>query len=139
MTQLSGIDFITYYAPNLYESIGMTRHTSTLVGGFQALEYFLVGWIPVFLIERIGRRKMMIGGTPGCCVMMTLAAIMIHNGGKAASIVAVVCIYGFNPCFAFAWLTVPWLYGTEVTTLRIRAKGASKLWVQNVGDVKRRE
>jgi hypothetical protein len=67
--------------------------------------------------------------------MMMLAAILIHNGGKAASIAAVCCIYGFNSCFAFAWLTVPWLYGTEVTTLRIRAKGASAAsgayWIWN--------
>lgn len=135
MTQLSGINFITYYAPNLYESIGMDRHTSVLVGGFQALEYFFIGWVPVFLIERVGRRKMMIGGSAGCCIMMGCASILINNGAKAASIAAVVCIYGFNSCFAFAWLTVPWLYGTEVTTLRIRAKGASvasgAYWIWN--------
>jgi hypothetical protein len=36
------INFITYYAPNLYEQIGLSREVSTLVGGFQALEYFII-------------------------------------------------------------------------------------------------
>jgi len=42
--------------------------------------------VHVFLIDRVGRRKMMMGGSAVCCLMMMLAAILIQNGGKAPSI-----------------------------------------------------
>ncbi|KAK8204305.1 hypothetical protein M8818_005150 [Zalaria obscura] len=124
--QMSGINLITQYAPKIFQdSIGMTRSTSQLVAGFNSLEYMLATIPPIFYIERVGRRKILMAGAVGQCLTMAVLAITVHHGGYAAGIVGAAMLFLFNTVFAQAWLTAPWLYASEICTLRLRARGAA--------------
>ncbi|KAJ9494348.1 hypothetical protein LTR99_000004 [Exophiala xenobiotica] len=124
--QMSGINLITQYAPIIFQSsIGMTRSTSQLVAGLNSLEYMLATIPPIFYIEKVGRRKILMVGALGQCLTMAILAITVHNGNYAAGIVGAAMLFLFNTIFAQAWLTAPWLYASEICTLRLRARGAA--------------
>lgn len=110
MQQLSGINLITYYAPVIFEqSVGMPHSLALLLAGFNGVAYFLSSLIPIWLIDRLGRRKLMIFAAAGQCVCMAILAGTVSNGGSGAGIVATVMLFLFNFFFAVGLLAIPWL------------------------------
>jgi MFS family permease len=105
-SQLSGINLITYYAPVIFQSIGLSRDLALLVAGFNATEYLLASCIPIWIIERVGRRQLMLTGSIGQALSMMVLAICVHDKGQAAGYVACVCLFMFNTFFSWGWLTV---------------------------------
>jgi MFS family permease len=66
MQQLSGINLITYYATVIFEqSVGMPHNTALLLAGFNGVAYFLSSLVPIWVIERLGRRKLMLFAATG--------------------------------------------------------------------------
>lgn len=84
-------------------------------------EYFLASWIAVFIIEKIGRRKLMLFGAAGQSASMVILAVMTKIGGTTPGIVAAAFLFIFNTFFAVGWLGMTWLYPAEIVPLRIRA------------------
>jgi sugar porter (SP) family MFS transporter len=124
--QMSGINLITQYAPIIFEqSIGMSRSVSQLVAGFNSLEYMLATILPIFYIEKVGRRKVLMWGAFGQAMTMMVLAITVNHGGYGAGIVGAAMLFLFNTIFAQGWLTSPWLYASEICTLQLRARGAA--------------
>lgn len=120
--QISGINLITYYAANIYENqIGLTGFVSRILAACNGTEYFLASFIPVFTIERIGRRPLMLIGAIGMSLSMVVLTITNWHGGSAAGIVAAAFLFIFNTFFAIGWLGMTWLYPAEIVPLRIRA------------------
>lgn len=134
--QMSGINLITQYAPIIFEqSIGMSRSVSQLVAGFNSLEYMLATIPPIFYIEKVGRRKVLMWGALGQALTMMILAITVHDGSYGAGIVGAAMLFLFNTIFAQGWLTCPWLYASEICTLQLRARGAAMasagFWIIN--------
>ena len=66
--QISGINLITYYIPNVLEDIvGLSPFNSKLIAACNGTQYFMASWIAVFTIEKVGRRKLMLFGAAGKC------------------------------------------------------------------------
>ncbi|KAL9623941.1 MAG: hypothetical protein Q9160_001933 [Pyrenula sp. 1 TL-2023] len=120
--QISGINLITYYAATIYENeIGLTPFLSRVLAACNGTEYFLASWIAVFVIERIGRRPLMLFGAAGMSISMIILAVMTRIGGSGPGIVAAAFLFIFNTFFAIGWLGMTWLYPAEIVPLRIRA------------------
>ncbi|KAL2441530.1 Sugar transporter STL1 [Exophiala dermatitidis] len=120
--QISGINLITYYAATIYENeIGLTPFISRILAACNGTEYFLAALIPIFIIERVGRRKLMLIGAAGMSASMVILAVTNKIGGTAAGIVAAITLFGFNTAFAIGWLGLTWLLPAEIVPLRIRA------------------
>ncbi|KIW11419.1 hypothetical protein PV08_10719 [Exophiala spinifera] len=120
--QISGINLITYYAATIYENeIGLTPFISRILAACNGTEYFLASWISVFIIEKVGRRKLMLVGAAGMSISMVILAVMTKIGGSACGIVAATFLFVFNTFFAIGWLGMTWLYPAEIVPLRIRA------------------
>ncbi|KAK8190553.1 general substrate transporter [Phyllosticta capitalensis] len=142
--QISGINLITYYAANIYENyVGLSPFISRILAACNGTEYFIASWIPVFLIEKVGRRSLMLFGAVGMSLSMAVLAIANSiNEGKtaaerntAAGIVAAAFLFVFNSFFAVGWLGMTWLYPAEIVPLRIRAPAnalaTSANWIFN--------
>ncbi|KAE9972534.1 hypothetical protein BLS_003979 [Venturia inaequalis] len=132
MQQLSGINLITYYAPVIFEqSVGMPHSLALLLAGFNGVAYFISSLIPIWLIDRLGRRKLMIFAAAGQCVCMAILAGTVSNGGSGAGIVATVMLFLFNFFFAVGLLAIPWLLPAEYAPLAIRTRAASLATASN--------
>ncbi|ETN41564.1 uncharacterized protein HMPREF1541_03500 [Cyphellophora europaea CBS 101466] len=144
--QICGINLITYYATFVFEnSLGFGPQLSRLLAALNGTEYFLASLVALPLIERVGRRKLMIFGAFGMMASMAILAgststgTTDENGAPQLStlygVVAVVFLFGFNTFFAIGWLGMTWLYPAEVTNLRIRihanALSTCSNWLSN--------
>ncbi|TFY83831.1 hypothetical protein EWM64_g200 [Hericium alpestre] len=119
--QITGINIITYYATVLFERLGLNEVKSRIVAACNGTEYFLASLIAIALIDRVGRRKLMLFGATGQTITMVLLAILGSIDNSACRIVSVVLLFLFNSLFAIGWLGMTWLYPAEIVGLRIRA------------------
>ncbi|KAM6536116.1 hypothetical protein FALCPG4_005634 [Fusarium falciforme] len=131
MQQLSGINLITYYAPVIFqESVGISHNLSLLLAGFNGIAYFLSSLVPIWLIDRLGRRKLMLFAAGGQCVCMAILAGTVYNGSVPAGIIAIVMLF-FNFFFAVGLLAIPWLLPAEYAPLAIRTRAAALATASN--------
>lgn len=125
MQQICGINLITYYAGTIFESyIGMTPLNSRILAACNGTEYFLASLIPIFIIEKVGRRKLFLFGTVGQCLTMLFLYVsmeMAKQGKPGASIGAAVLLFIFNTFFGMSLLSLTWLYPPEISSLEVRA------------------
>lgn len=134
--QISGINLITYYAAKIYSDLGMSPFMSRLLAALNGTEYFIASWPAVFLVERVGRRKLMLFGAAGqAATMAILAGVNSRPTEKPFQIAGIVFLFVFNTFFAIGWLGMTWLYPAEITPLRTRAPAnalsTSSNWIFN--------
>ncbi|KAJ3973868.1 general substrate transporter [Lentinula raphanica] len=118
--QITGINLITYYATILFERLGINDVKSRILAACNGTEYFLASLVAIFLIDRVGRRKLMLFGGIGQCLTMVLLAVLGSINNSAADIVSAVLLFVFNSFFAVGWLGMTWLYPAEIVGLRMR-------------------
>lgn len=118
--QISGINLITYYAADIYEnSIGMGHLMSRILAACNGTEYFLASLIPIWIVEKVGRRPLMLVGAVGMSLsMVVLAVTTSYPGQTGPGIVAAVFLFVFNTFFAWGWLGMTWLYPAEIVSDR---------------------
>lgn len=142
--QISGINLITYYAPNIYKSIGLQGHLPQLIAACNGTEYFLASLLPIFTIEKFGRRPYMLVGAAGMSLSMIALTVSNYYNENAplnsaaqqgGGVAAAVFLFVFNTFFAWGWLGMTWLYPAEIVPLRIRAPAnalsTSANWIFN--------
>ncbi|KIK65384.1 hypothetical protein GYMLUDRAFT_38835 [Collybiopsis luxurians FD-317 M1] len=118
--QVNGINLITYYATILFERLGINDVKSRILAACNGTEYFLASLVAIFLIDRVGRRRLMLMSAVGQCITMVLLAILGSINNSAADIVSAVLLFVFNSIFAVGWLGMTWLYPAEIVGLRMR-------------------
>ncbi|KAK0214533.1 general substrate transporter [Armillaria fumosa] len=123
MQQLSGINVTTYYLPLvLQNSVGLSNSLSRLLAACNAMSYLGFSFTGLYLIERAGRRKLLIFGAAGQAVCYILiSAFLSQNMGAAAT----AFFFLFYVFFGSCWQGVPWLYPVEINSLSMRTKGAA--------------
>ncbi|RMZ19445.1 hypothetical protein D0859_16563, partial [Hortaea werneckii] len=138
--QISGINLITYYAPTLYGRVGLgTGHLPKLLAACNGTEYLLAAFIPIFIIEKTGRRLLMLIGAFGMAASMAVLSgtnwALRNNGDKQAGYTQAAFLFIFNSFFAIGWLGMTWLYPAEIVSLKIRAPtnalSTSANWIFN--------
>ena len=122
--QVSGINAINYYAPRIFQMIfGEGSELAALAGtigvGVVNLTFTLLAFL---VIDRFGRRAMIIGGSSMMILMHALVAWQLSQPAPNAAI-AVTGILGFIAFFACSSGAVIWVYISEVFPNVVRAKG----------------
>ncbi|SDS23030.1 sugar porter family MFS transporter [Gramella sp. MAR_2010_147] len=129
--QLSGINAFLYYAPRIFESAGLGASTALLssIGiGVVNLLFTLLG---VFLIDRLGRKQLMLYGSIGYIISLSLvaAAFFLNWGGLWVP----VFLFLFIASHAIGQGAVIWVFISEIFPNRLRASGqafgSSTHWV----------
>lgn len=80
--------------------------------------------IAIFVIERLGRRNLLLWTAILMGATMAILAGLyeeVYSGNTAAQVISVLCLFLFNSWFSVGWLGMTWLYPAEITPLRIRA------------------
>ena len=121
--QLSGINAILYYLNDIFKSAGFSKVSGDLqavaVGGTN----LLFTMIAMSVIDRIGRRRLLLAGSVGTAVC--LAGVSAIFFSQAHRNLLVWLLVGFIASFAFSQGAVIWVYLSEVFPNRVRAKGQS--------------
>lgn len=124
MQQFTGANMINYYAPVVYaNTMGLSRNLSLILGGCTALTYLAASFIPLWTVERFGRRVLLMVSSAGLCLCFTMASILLSVGTRNAAYAATAFVFAFQIFLGIGWLSIPWFYPSEVTTTRIRSRG----------------
>jgi len=121
--QFSGINAILYYLNDVFQRAGFSKVSSdvqAVVIGFTNLVFTLIA---MSMIDRLGRRKLLLAGAVGTAISLTGVA-MIFATGKQPKLLLWLLV-GFIASFAFSQGAVIWVYLSEVFPNLVRAKGQS--------------
>jgi len=101
-----------------------------------ALINFLATFPGMWLVENIGRKKMLVYG--GIGMSISHFGIALFYGLSTTHILqpslawgALICVYTYTFCFSSCWGPTPWVYQSEIFPLRIRAKGQASATMAN--------
>jgi hypothetical protein len=121
--QLSGCNAVIYYLPVLLkQSLGQTNDQALLLGGINMICYAVFATFSWFFIEKIGRRKLFLGGTFGQLTAMTITFACLIPGDPKTADGAVFGLFLYMCFFGATWLPLPWLYPAEISPIKTRAK-----------------
>ncbi|KAK9471334.1 general substrate transporter [Dipodascopsis tothii] len=130
--QWTGINAILYYAPTIFQSLGLTSNTvSILATGVVGILQWLPTIPTALYIDRIGRRPLlMYGGIGMAACHLTIAGISGRYEDSwdthgSAGWACVVMVWLYIVVYAFSWCTGAWILVSEVFPLGLRAKGVS--------------
>ncbi|KAM5351878.1 hypothetical protein ACJ41O_004601 [Fusarium nematophilum] len=125
LAQLNGINVISYYAPYVFESAGWVGHDAVLMTGFNGLTYLMSTIPPWYLVDRWGRRKILLSGAVAMAISLSLISYFLFLDVKWTPRLVVLFVMIYNAAFGYSWGPIPWLYPPEILPLSIRSKGAS--------------
>ncbi|KAG2420085.1 hypothetical protein HFD88_004883 [Aspergillus terreus] len=121
--QISGCNAVIYYLPVLLEqSIGQSHNFALLIGGINMICYAIFATFSWFFVEKIGRRKLFLGGSYGQCAAMVIVFGCLIPGDAQTAKGAVFGLFLYMCFFGATWLPLPWLYPAELSPIRTRAK-----------------
>ena len=131
--QLSGINAILYYLNDIFALAGASK----LSGDLQAVAVGAMNLVATLLamavIDRIGRRKLLLIGTTGLMVCLVAIAWIFMTHQHMSWLVWLLMAY--IACFAISQGAVIWVYVSEVFPNRVRSKGqsvgSSAHWITN--------
>ncbi|KAF7503027.1 hypothetical protein GJ744_004703 [Endocarpon pusillum] len=132
LQQLSGVNFIFYYGTSYFERAGFQNPfiiqviTNTVN---------VVSTLPgLYLVEKLGRRGLLLLGAIGMCVCQFIVAIVGTVAGTTdlpaqRAGIAFTCFYIYF--FASSWGPVAWVVTGELFPLKVRARALSMTTATN--------
>jgi len=121
LNQLTGVNAILYYLNDIFAAAGYGRVSADVQAisvGLANLIFTLVGML---LIDRLGRRKMLIAGGMATAMMLALAAAVMLGILPRVLLLAVLVV--FIGAFAMSQGAVIWVYLSEIFPTRYRSAG----------------
>lgn len=125
LAQLNGINVISYYAPLVFEQAGWVGRDAILMTGINGLTYLASTVPPWYLVDRLGRRYILLSGAVAMMLSLSAISYFIHIDISWTPRLVVIFVMIYNAAFGASWGPIPWLYPPEILPLSIRAKGAS--------------
>lgn len=119
--QAVGINAVLYYAPRIFESMGMGNPlVQTVIMGIVNITFTLVA---IFFVERWGRKPLLITGSLG----MALGALGVtaSNVVAVSPVVPVISIMVYSASFMFSWGPICWVLISEIFPNTIRSQAVA--------------
>jgi len=91
--------------------MGLGPELSRIIASVNGTVYFLTSFIAIIIIERVGRRPLMLWtclGMGGTMIVLAGLYLETENGNSAAQAVSVLCLFIFNCWFTVGWLGMTW-------------------------------
>jgi MFS family permease len=103
--QFSGSNMINYYAPVIFQnSMGLSRNLSLILAGCAQITYLIGSGIPVFVMDRFGRRVLLMVCSAGLCFCFVMVTILLSLGTKGPAYGATAFIFLFQLFYGVGWL-----------------------------------
>ena len=143
--QLVGINVIFYYSTTLWSSVGFSQQDSATISVFTAVLNILVTLVAIALVDKIGRKRLLLIGSAGMAFSLALATVAFTQGsidsagavhlGNPWGILALIGANMFVVFFGATWGPVVWVLLGEMFPNSIRAAAlsvaAAAQWICN--------
>jgi MFS transporter, SP family, arabinose:H+ symporter len=118
--QLSGINAILYFAPRIFEMTGLGAEAALLQSIGIGLTNLVFTFVGLWLIDRVGRRTLLLVGSFGYIASLGLTAWAFFTAHYA---IVPACIFAFIAAHAVGQGAVIWVFISEIFPNRHRAEG----------------
>lgn len=125
LAQMTGVNIISFYSNIIFENIlGYSGTLSRVISGCLQIWQFLCATLAIFLVDRIGRRKLLLIGAGGMVVSQAGLAGLSKYAPVNKTVAGTTLLFDFMALFFFpiGLFLVPFMYSAEIAPLRIRAK-----------------
>ncbi|KAK3675836.1 hypothetical protein LTR78_004477 [Recurvomyces mirabilis] len=143
--QFSGTNSIGYYAPQIFQTVGISSTNSSLfaTGVYGTVKVVATAVFLLVGIDQLGRKRALLGGAAwmSMCMFIIAAVLSTHPPDvknphvSKASIGMVVMIYLYVIGYSASWGPTPWVFVSEIFPTRLRAYGvglaAATQWLFN--------
>ncbi|GAA2752307.1 sugar porter family MFS transporter [Amnibacterium kyonggiense] len=143
LQQFVGINVIFYYSTTLWNAVGFKD--SFAISVFSAVLNVAVTFIAIAIVDKVGRRPMLLAGSAGMTIALAAVAISFSQAQTGANgavslpnpwgVVALIGANLFVICFGATWGPLVWVLLGEMFPNRIRAKAlgvaAAAQWIAN--------
>lgn len=138
-TNLSGIDAILYYAPQIFKGVGVSSSAGQILGtmGLGAVNVAATV-VAMWLVDRAGRRPLLLWGTAPMTASLAVFALLIADSdisNEAGGLIALACLGIYVTAFAVSLGPLPYVLMAEVFPLDVRGLGmavaAATAWTVN--------
>ncbi|MGA7538698.1 MAG: sugar porter family MFS transporter [Steroidobacteraceae bacterium] len=121
--QLVGINTIVYYAPTILSAAGFGDSAAILNSVGLASLSIVATLIAASLVDRAGRRPLLLGGLVGMVVSMAMLGAVFFGAGLHSAngkVIAVACLAVFKIAFSLSWGPLVWVMLPELLPLHLR-------------------
>jgi sugar porter (SP) family MFS transporter len=129
LQQVTGINTIIYYGPQIFELAGIASHSSSILATLLvAVVNVIATVVGILLVDKVGRKPLLYLGVGGMTLaLFTLAFAFSHQAGTGGSVgfIAIGCLVLYIACFAFSMGAIAWILVSEVFPLRVRGRGVA--------------
>lgn len=119
LQQLTGINVIFYYGATLWQAAGFTEADALLQNVISGSVNIFFTFVAIALIDKVGRKPLLLVGSLGQAVMLGVMAIIFSNAGTDAAgdimlegnngLYALLAANAYIAFFAFSWGPVMWV------------------------------
>ena len=128
--QFIGVNTVIYYAPTILKSTGIATTSAITQALSVGLANVIFTIVAVLILDRVGRRPLLITGTVGCIVSLVVLGVFFASKSLQHSVswLALVCLIVYIASFAVGLGPVFWLMISEIFPLRVRSPAISIRW-----------
>jgi SP family sugar:H+ symporter-like MFS transporter len=144
--QLVGINIVFYYGAVLWQSVGFSEDDALKINILSGTLSILACLATVVLIDRIGRKPLLLLGSAGMAVTLAVMAVSFSTGNLVdgslrlsdnAGLAALVAANAYVVLFNMSWGPVMWVMLGEMFPNQIRGSGLAvsgfAQWIANFG------
>jgi sugar porter (SP) family MFS transporter len=137
--QITGINTVIYYAPTIIQSAGIPSASGAILATAGiGLVNVLMTIVSMWLIDRVGRRPLLLTGIGGMVVSLGILGFVLrtHQPSTGLGWLAVMILMAYVASFAISLGPIFWLLIAEIYPLRIRGiaggTAAGTNWAANL-------
>lgn len=134
LQQLSGINAVIYYAPVVFKESGFDSASTQLLAtmGIGVVNVVMT-FLGMALIDRIGRRKLLLAGFAGTALSLGMIAIAALADVEGLDVLAIIGLVLYITAFAASIGPLPWVMMSEIFPLNVRGIGMGAASLANWG------
>lgn len=133
--QFVGINTIIYYAPTIIGETGLATQTAILATVGVGLVNFLMTFVAIYLIDRVGRKPLLFFGLVGMITSLLILTVGFAIGGLegAPAWLTITGLLLYIASFAATFGPVMWVMLPEIFPLDVRGAGTGVSTIGNWG------
>ncbi|HPN72289.1 MAG TPA: sugar porter family MFS transporter, partial [Saprospiraceae bacterium] len=121
--QLSGINFVLYYAPEILERAGLGGSDSLFSSISLGIVNLIFTMIGMAFIDKFGRRTLILIGSVGYIISLSMVGYAFYSGAGPSFLLFFICM--FIAAHAVGQGAVIWVFISEIFPNKVRAAGQS--------------
>ncbi|AWB33180.1 sugar porter family MFS transporter [Orrella marina] len=132
LQQFSGINAVIYYAPSVFTEAGFSSDSTPILASLGVgVVNVLMTLVGMYLIDRIGRRRLLYLGFLGTAIGLGMIALGAATGSAYLDVLAVAGLIIYIGSFAASIGPLPWVMMSEIYPLRGRSLAMSLTTISN--------